>query len=239
MYYNIGINIDVKDCSMIDKYLDKKAKMLQKQDNGHKQTLFLAALGNEAISVGQRLREIRNLRGLSLRALADMSSLNINTLSLIENEHTSPSVSTLQQLAQSLKVSVTEFFETDHGNKELVYQKKDQRPRITFKNSAMEDLADGMPHFGAEPLIVTLDAGADSGKNPIVHTGREFVYCIEGRVTYTVDSQKYLLEPGDSLVFEAYLPHHWKNSDPAPARILLVLCPMDIRDSPLERHFLK
>jgi transcriptional regulator with XRE-family HTH domain len=200
---------------------------------------FLNELDNVEISVGQRLREIRGLRGLSLRALSEMSGLNINTLSLIENEHTSPSVSTLQQLAQSLQVSISEFFENNHGSKEIVHQKQGQRPRVSFEHSAMEDLATGMPHFGAEPLIVTLNPGADSGKSPIVHTGREFVYCIDGHVTYIVNSQKYLLDPGDSLVFEAYLPHQWKNSDSAPSHILLVLCPMDIRDSPAERHFLK
>lgn len=174
-----------------------------------------------------------------MRSLAEVSGLNINTLSLIENQLTSPSVSTLQQLAQSLQVSITEFFETDHGSKELVHQKHGQRPRVLFEHSAMEDLAVGMPRFGAEPLIVTLNPGADSGENPIVHTGREFVYCIDGHVTYIVNSQKYTLDPGDSLVFEAYLPHQWKNSDSASSRILLVLCPMDVRDSPTERHFLK
>lgn len=200
---------------------------------------FRIELNKEEISVGQRLREIRALRGLSMRSLAEMSKLNINTLSLIENEHTSPSVSTLQQLAQSLQVPITDFFEADHGSKELVHQKQGQRLRVSFEHSAMEDLAAGMPHFGAEPLIVTLNSGADSGKNPIVHTGREFVYCIEGHVTYTVNSQKYLLDPGDSLVFEAYLPHQWKNADAAPSHVLLVLCPMDVRDSPTERHFSK
>jgi transcriptional regulator with XRE-family HTH domain len=200
---------------------------------------FIEALEANGISVGKRLREIRTLRGLSLKSLAGMSGLNINTLSLIENERTSPSVSTLQQLAQSLQVSITEFFENNHGSKEIIHQKQGQRPRVSFEHSAMEDLAAGMPHFGAEPLIVTLNPGADSGKNPIVHTGREFVYCIDGHVTYIVKSQKYLLDPGDSLVFEAYLPHQWKNSDSAPSHILLVLCPMDVRDSPTERHFLK
>ena len=194
---------------------------------------------NIDISVGQRLREIRSLRGLSLRTLSEMSGLNINTLSLIENEHTSPSVSTLQQLTQSLQVPITEFFESNHGIKEIVHQKQGQRPRVSFEHSAMEDLAAGMPHFGAEPLIVTLNPGADSGKNPIVHTGREFVYCIDGHVTYIVNSQKYALDPGDSLVFEAYLPHQWKNISSTPSCILLVLCPMDVRDSPAERHFLK
>ncbi len=193
---------------------------------------------DDAISVGQRLRRIRGQRGLSMRILAEMSGLNINTLSLIENERTSPSVSTLQQLAQSLHVSITEFFQTNHESKELVYQKQGHRPLVLFEHSTMEDLAAGMPHFGAEPLIVTLNPGADSGKSPIVHTGREFVYCIEGHVNYTVNNQGYLLGAGDSLVFEAYLPHQWKNPDRTSSRILLMLCPMDVRDNATERHFL-
>ena len=178
----------------------RKTSASRKRDNSPKlNSPIISKVGDAEISVGQRLRKVRVLRGLSMRALAELSGLNINTLSLIENEHTSPSVSTLQQLAQSLQVPITEFFETDHGSEELVYQKQGQRPRVSFETSTMEDLAAGMPHFGAEPLIVTLNPGAGSGKNPIVHTGREFVYCIEGHVAYTVNNQKYLLDPGDSL----------------------------------------
>jgi transcriptional regulator with XRE-family HTH domain len=195
-------------------------------------------LDEQTSHVGQRLRKIRARQGLSMRALAERSGLNINTLSLIENEHTSPSVSTLQQLAQSLQVSITEFFQTDHGSKKLVHQKQGQRPCMAFSRSAMEDLAAGMPRFGAEPLIVTLEPEADSGGKPIVHTGREFVYCLDGHIAYTVDSESFLLEPGDSLIFEAYLPHQWENADPTPSRLLLVLCPMDERDQPRERHFI-
>ena len=204
---------------------------------GEQKTLSPNEMGDEGVSVGQRLRIIRTSKGLSMRSLAEISGLNINTLSLIENGRTSPSVSTLQQLAQSLQVPITSFFETDHINKDVVYQKTGQRSHISFEHGTMEDMAAEMPHFGAEPLLVTLKSGADSGKSPIVHTGREFVYCIEGKVTYTVNNQNYLLEPGDSLAFEAYLPHYWKNSSQVSARILLVLCPMDVRDSPVERHF--
>lgn len=189
------------------------------------------------ISVGKRLREIRTLRGLSLRLLAEMSGLNINTLSLIENEHTSPSVSTLQQLAQSLHINISEFFEGDPQRKKVVHQHNGKRPCISFANNKIEDLAAGMPRFGIEPIIVVLSPNTGSGRNPIVHTGREFVYCLEGRVSYTVDDEKYLLEPGDSLLFEAYLPHHWRNVDINQSRFLLVLCPMDERDQPMDKHF--
>jgi quercetin dioxygenase-like cupin family protein len=175
--------------------------------------------------------------GLSIRALAEMSGLNVNTLSLIENGKSSPSVSTLQQLAAALGVPITEFFVTEVGDKKVVYQKDSKRPRALFEHGVMEDLGAGMTRFGAEPLIVTLEAKADSGKDPIVHTGREFVYCLDGRVAYTVDTETYVLEPGDSLLFEAYLPHRWKNLDAEPSRVLLVLCPLDDRDQPAQRHF--
>lgn len=223
---------------MVDKLLSRKTILSQKGGKDLKQNSpFIAELDPAEITVGQRLREIRAVRGLSMRALAEMSGLNINTLSLIENEHTSPSVSTLQQLAQSLQVPISEFFQTNHGTKKLVHQKKGDRPRTTFAHGTMEDLAAGMPRFGAEPIIVTLEPNADSGKKPIVHTGREFVYCLDGHIVYTVDNERYLLEAGDSLIFEAYLPHHWKNPDSTPSRALLVLCPMDERDQPRERHF--
>ncbi len=205
--------------------------------HARKSSLFVAEPDESEINVGQRLREIRASRRLSIRALAELSGLNVNTLSLIENGHTSPSVSTLQQLAQGLHIPITALFETAHGSKELVYQKHDNRPHVAFEHGVMEDLAAGMPRFGAEPIIVMLQGNADSGRRQIVHTGREFVYCIEGHVAYTVDQEKYLLEAGDSLVFEAYLPHHWKNTDATPSRLLLVLCPMDERDHATERHF--
>jgi transcriptional regulator with XRE-family HTH domain len=157
----------------------------------------------DEIDVGRRLQELRAVRGLSMRALAEKSGLNVNTLSLIENQRTSPSVSTLQQLAQALQVPISAFFETDQGNKQVVHQKAGARPRAPFTHGSIEDLGVGMSRFGTEPLIVTLDPHADSGKTPIVHTGREFVYCLEGCIAYSVDTETYRLEPGDSLLFEA------------------------------------
>jgi transcriptional regulator with XRE-family HTH domain len=189
------------------------------------------------MQVGRRLREIRRGKGLSIRALAETSKLNVNTLSLIENGRTSPSVNTLQLLAQALQVPVSTFFETDHADQKVVYQRFGNRPNALFAHGRLEDLGAGMSRFGAEPLIITLNPKVDSGKTPIVHTGREFVYCLTGKITYFVDHTAYQLEPGDSLMFEAYLPHRWHNEEEAEAKLLLVLCPFDERDQPSERHF--
>jgi hypothetical protein len=54
---------------------------------------------------------------------------------------------------------------------------------------------------------------------------------------YRIEDQSYVLEPGDSLLFESYLPHCWHNDEAQPAQAILVLYPTDARDQPAERHF--
>jgi transcriptional regulator with XRE-family HTH domain len=191
----------------------------------------------DAIDVGRQLRELRTRRGLSIRTLADASGLNVNTLSLIENGKTSPSVSTLQLLAMALGVPITAFFTSEPPQKRIVFQKAGQRTRAAFSHGTLEDLKAGLSLHGGQLLLVTLEPGADSGSTPIVHTGHEFVYCLEGRLSYTIQEQIFTLEPGDSLTFEAHLPHRWRNTGDALMRSLLVLYPTDDNDHPAERHF--
>jgi quercetin dioxygenase-like cupin family protein len=101
----------------------------------------------------------------------------------------------------------------------------------------MEDMGAGLSLRGGQPLLVTLEPGTDSGPAPIVHTGHEFVFCLEGRLSYTIGDQEYLLEPGDSLIFEAHLPHRWGNKHSTPTHSLLILCPTDENDHPTRQHF--
>jgi transcriptional regulator with XRE-family HTH domain len=188
--------------------------------------------------VGQRLRALRKATNLSIRSLAERSGLSVNTLSLIENGKTSPSVSTLHQLAQSLNVPITSFFEGEQPPKRVVYQKAGERQQIVFSQGQMEKLSEGMPRLGSEPFITKLEPQANSGKAPIVYAGREFIYCLEGHITYTVDGDLYPLAPGDSLIFDAYMPHSWQNTAATNSCALLVLCPVDSPDKPSERFFM-
>jgi transcriptional regulator with XRE-family HTH domain len=188
--------------------------------------------------VGHRLRALRKATNLSIRSLAERSGLSVNTLSLIENGKTSPSVSTLHQLAQSLNVPITSFFEGEQPQKRVVYQKAGERQQIVFSQGQMEKLSEGMPRLGSEPFITKLEPQANSGEEPIVYPGREFIYCLEGHITYIVDGDLYPLAPGDSLIFDAYMPHSWRNTDSASSRALLVLCPVDSPDKPSERFFM-
>ena len=189
------------------------------------------------VDVGRCLRQRRGERSLSLRALAEQSGVSLNTLSLIENGKVSPSVSTLQRIAQTLQVPITALFESEIPRSDLVLVRSDNRLKAAFSHGSLEDLGAGMAERTLEPFVITLDPGADSGLSPIVHAGQEFVFCLDGQFDYVVEDQAYALEPGDSLLFDANLPHRWLNRQSAASKALMVLCPFEGRDRPTLRHF--
>jgi len=188
------------------------------------------------VNVGRRLQELRTMQGLSLRALAEISGLNFNTLSMIENEKTSPNVSTLQQLATALQIPIAAFFETSSAHKEVVFQKTGQRARTMFPHGELEDLGGGLALGEATPLLMTSKPFSNSGPDTIVHTGQEFIYCLQGSIVYKVGQDEYILEPGDSLIFQAHIPHRWENRGDMMARSILVICPADNGDRSVEQH---
>jgi transcriptional regulator with XRE-family HTH domain len=189
------------------------------------------------VDVGMRLRQLRVEHKLSIRSLAAASGLSVNTLSLIENGRSSPSVSTLQRVATALGMPINAFFEGVDPPKPVAFVKAAQRQRATFTHGGLEELGAGMAAGALQPFLITLEPRNGSGSQDIVHTGYEFVFCLAGQLTYTIDGQTYLLEAGDSLLFESHLPHRWHNAEAMPAQALLILAPSDARDRPTARHF--
>jgi len=190
-----------------------------------------------AVSVGQRIRALRHQRGYSLRVLSERSGLNINTLSLIEKEKTSPSVSTLQHLARALAVPITSFFESEEKKKPISLIRAEEQQPANINGTWVVNLSKEWGRDDLQPFLITLEPGADSGNVPIVHTGYEFAYCLKGRLLYTVGNDSFVLDEGDSLIFEAHLQHRWQNAHDEQTQLLLVLSPTENRAIPISRHF--
>ncbi len=189
------------------------------------------------LMVGRNLRDLRTKRGLSLRALAELSGLNVNTLSLVENGKSSPSVGTLQQLAQAMDVPITTFFETEQIEKRVVFTQSDQRPLAVLGRTQMQNLGKDLVGKVVQPFVVTLQPGMGSGDRMIVHTGHEFVFCLEGSLHYRINQEEFSLQKGDSILFEAHLPHCWENKGDQVTQVLLILYPTDEREESGGRHF--
>jgi transcriptional regulator with XRE-family HTH domain len=192
--------------------------------------------GMNPVNVGERLQRLRAERGLSMRSLAKSSGLSANALSMIERGRTSPSVSTLYKLADALNVPVTAFFGAPEERQQVIHLRALDRARVPIVRGTWEGLGGEKFTGRVEPFVVNLEIGGDSGPAPMAHTGHEFVFCLAGNIEYLVEDNRYLLSPGDSLLFAAHLVHRWRNSGQGPATVLIVLSGFSETDHPLAAH---
>ena len=197
----------------------------------------LAESGVTAVDVGSRLRELRQERGMSMRALGRASGLSTNALSMIERGRTSPSVSTLYKISEALGVPITAFFRLEPPKQDVVFRKANERRSVPFPRGVWEGLGGESFVGGLEPFLLTLEVGASSGRFGMLHSGHEFVLCLEGSLEYEVEDERYLLEAGDSLLFAAQLQHRWRNAGRSPCRVVIALTCFERGESPTEFHF--
>ena len=173
------------------------------------------------IQVGPNIRAIRERRGYSLRALAELCGLSVNAISLIERGENSPTVSSLHALSAALEVPITEFFHDDH-DQAVVYVPADGRLSSQANGIRMESLGIGLRYQQLEPFVVTLEPGCGNCDQPVTHAGEELILVLEGQLAYTVDGRTYDLERGASLLFDATLPHCFQNTGSGQTRIVMV-----------------
>lgn len=174
------------------------------------------------LNVGRRLRILREKKGLSLRSLAERCGLSINAISRIERGSNSPTVASLHRLAQALDVPITLLFEDEHDQM-VVFVRKGREMRSKIGEVLVESLALGLHNQQLEPFRLTIDPGVDNTHDPMVHAGQEFVHCLSGQVEYFLGERMYHMHAGDSLLFEASLPHCWRNTSSETAIMLAVL----------------
>ena len=187
-------------------------------------------------TLGNKLRDVREERGFSQRELAQRAGISTNAVSLIERDENSPSVSTLQSLAMALNIKMSYFFNDDEPV-QIMLSKSNGRPTISSHGMRIEGTGGKLSFQELEPFLITLKPNSGSGERQVVHTGHELVYCLSGNVEYLIDGQTYPLETGDMLLFEAHLPHLYRNVTGSDATMLLVLQTSGQSTQSVDRHF--
>jgi transcriptional regulator with XRE-family HTH domain len=190
-----------------------------------------------SVMVGQLLRALREERRISIRELSRLSGLSANALSMIERGLTSPSVSTLYRLTDALNVPITALFRQENVQEPIVFRSVSERTRVPFPLGVWEGLG-GEAFVGRmQPFMLTLESGAESGPEKIVHTGHEFVLCLRGKLEYEVEDKHFSLEAGDSLLFAARLQHRWRNPGKMVTNAVIVLSGFEGYESPGMYHY--
>ncbi|MEL6278437.1 MAG: XRE family transcriptional regulator [Pseudomonadota bacterium] len=162
-------------------------------------------------AVGAQLKATRQGMGVTLTDLARTASVSVGMLSKIENGQTSPSLGTLQSLATALNVPIATFFAKFDEKREATFVKAGNGLAIERRGSSKGHLYQLLGHSlrsatQVEPYLITLDETSDA--YPIFqHPGVEFIYLLEGEVSYRHGEETYELQPGDSLFFDAEALH--------------------------------
>lgn len=175
-----------------------------------------------ALSIGLRLKSLRQEYRLSIRGLAQQAGVSASLISDIERGKVEPSISTLKRLAAAMSTNLMYFFsEPDQANGRVVragarnvlddVQSSVER-RAGLKSGGVRfELASPQECESIEAIYGRYDVGASLGEDPFVHEGEEWGMVLRGRLKVVVGSEIYFLEPGDSIWFPSTIPHCMEN----------------------------
>lgn len=165
------------------------------------------------MDVGERLKAIRKMKGLSQRELAKRVGVTNSTISMIEKNGVSPSVSSLKKVLSGIPISIGDFFTLDIENMEpesVVYQ-ADDMPDIGSNNVSLKLVGANIKGRSMDLLRETYPPGSDTGPEMLQHPGEEGGIVISGEIELTVGFQIYHLKPGDGYYFNSNRPHRFRN----------------------------
>lgn len=159
------------------------------------------------MNIGQKLKELRVLKGLTQEELADRAELSKGFISQLERDLTSPSIATLTDILQCLGTTLNEFF-TEDVEEQIVFGvedyfvKKDEELRNTIQwiiPNAQKNIM--------EPILLTLEkGGATYPDTP--HEGEEFGYVLHGSIVIHVGAKSYRAKKGESFYFTPDKQHY-------------------------------
>ena len=176
--------------------------------------------------LGERVRSLREAMDLSLRDLAERSGVSAPMLSQVERGETSPTLAVAEKIAAGLELTLSQLLRLDEDRHVVVVRAGDRRTRRS-RGHLVEELTPPLPGQRADVSAHTLAPGAATGgpDDPPMHEpgSRETAIVLEGAVDLFIDGSRHLLGEGDSVTFDADLPHHFENNDSADARLIAVV----------------
>jgi transcriptional regulator with XRE-family HTH domain len=177
-------------------------------------------------AVGQRVKALREAMGLSLRDLSERSGVSPPMLSQVERGETSPTLASAAKIAAGLELTLSQLLRLDEGQN-VVVSRAGSRRRSGRGGHRFEELTPPMPGQRADVSLHALVPGASTGgrADPPMHEpgSRETAVVRAGTLALIVDGSRYDLREGDSVTFDADLPHHFENDGEEPTEFVAVI----------------
>lgn len=182
--------------------------------------------------VGEKIKALREEKGISIEALAERSGLAIEQVERIENNIDLPSLAPLIKIARALGVRLGTFLDDQDEIGPVVCRKEEASDTISFSNNAIHSrrhmeyhsLSKSKADRHMEPFIIDVQPTEDSSDFVLSsHEGEEFIMVLEGVMEISYGKHTYLLEEGDSIYYDSIVPHHVHAYEGKAAKILAVI----------------
>lgn len=176
--------------------------------------------------VGPRIRALRDAMSLSLRDLADRSGVSAQMLSQVERNETSPTLAVATKIAAGLELTLSQLLRLDEG-RHVAISRATERRESRRGGHRIEELTPPLPGQRADVSLHVLDPGATTGgaSDPPMHEpgSRETAVVLAGDLALVIEGERHELHEGDSVTFDADLPHHFENEGTDPTRFIAVI----------------
>jgi transcriptional regulator with XRE-family HTH domain len=175
-------------------------------------------------TVGQRIRDVRSARGLTLTALAEASDLSTGLISQVERGISDPSLETLRRIAKILDIPIFSLFQ-DQDEDAVSVIRRDRRKRV---QSPEQDIVYTRisPNRGKlEVLQGRLSPRSASSAEAWSHPSEECLVVLRGNLVVEVSGEDYELQSGDSCYFDSNRPHRYRNPFDEPSEFIVSITP--------------
>lgn len=179
------------------------------------------------MNVGVRLKSVRKKHGLSQRELAKRAGVTNSTISMIEKDSVSPSVSSLKKVLAGIPMSMVEFFseESPVTSDIPVFYRYDALLDLSMQDVQFKLVGKSYGKRSMAFLEEIYAPGSDTGEDMLAHIGEEAGFVISGRLEMTVNDAVSILEAGDSYYFDSTWPHRFRNPFDEPCRVISATTP--------------
>ena len=190
-------------------------------------------------SAGAEIRELRKVRGLTLRALSDATGISLSYLSAVERDLGNPSFEVFKSIANALAVDVNWFFATRQGagplERACIVRSDSRRSlnvlygspahEIGYSDSLLSSSIGGRFYMG----LAVYAPGSNVPEQPLhSHEGEEHGIVIKGQLEMTLEDEVVTLSVGDSYSFDARIRHHARNRTDEEAILVWAVSPVVI-----------
>lgn len=178
--------------------------------------------------IGRVIRQERKNQGLKVADVAQLADISQGMLSRIENAQVSTSLDTLHRLCEALGLKLSQvFIKYDQAVGTAQHTKSGEGHEVVRRGTERGHTYHLLsyhigPDKNIEPFLISMDDASEVFPT-FSHAGTEFIYLLEGKLKYRHGNHTYLLEPGDTLVFEGKIPHGPENLLQVPIRLLSVI----------------